>query len=87
MSEVAEPNTAQTRPGESLPAVVEKNRAVSLVVPFERVRHLLVRYPPPRRPNRNRPIQQADAALQQELDAWEAASDETLERFDDGLPE
>jgi len=87
MSEVAEPSIAQTRPGESLPAVVEKNRSVSLLVPFEKVRHLLVKYPPPRRPNRNRPILQADSALQQELDAWEAASDETLGGFEDSLPE
>jgi hypothetical protein len=86
MSETAVRNIAQTEPGQSIPAVAE-NEAVSFLAPFEMVRHLLANCPAPRRPNRNRPIQQVDPALQEEFGAWEAASDETLEKFENSMPE
>jgi len=80
--------TAQaiTKPGQPLPPIPD-DCAVSFVAPFDSVKHLLSNYPPPPRPNRNRPIQRPDAELSEELRAWDAASDEALKQFEDRLPE
>lgn len=86
MSETIVRGVAVTRTGQALPRI-EKNQAVSFLIPFAAVKHLLVGYPAPRRPNRNRPINVADSELRRELDAWETASDEALEIFEDDLPE
>jgi len=52
-------------------------------MPFEKVRELVESSPAPRRPNRNKPIHDS---LALELEAWEAASDEALEKCDKEFP-
>ena len=86
MSDVIEHTIALTQPSKGAPPVA-KDRAISLLVPFAKVRHLLVKYPPPKRPNRNRPVNLTDPELRRELEAWEAASDEALRAMEDDLPE
>ena len=86
MSELIVKTTATTLPSEGAPGVA-RDRAISLCVPFAEVRHLLVKYPPPRRPNRNRPVNLTDPELRRELEAWDAASDEALRAMEDDLPE
>jgi hypothetical protein len=86
MSEVIERTTVTTQPSRGAPQVAE-DRAISLLVPFAEVKHLLASYPPPRRPNRNRPVNLPDPELRRELEAWEAASDEALQAMEDDLPE
>ena len=86
MSEAIVHNIAETRPAQKLPQV-KANQAVSCLAPFETIRHLLADSPPPRRPNRNRPVGIVDSALREELDAWDAASDEALNRLETELPE
>jgi len=86
MSSVEVPNVADKRSGQPLPHI-EKNQAVSLLVPFSLVEHLLVGQPAPRRPNRNRPILVNDPQLCEELNAWDAASDEAFEAMENDLPE
>ena len=86
MSEAIVHNIAKTRPEQKIPQA-KADQAVSCLAPFETVRHLLVDSPPPRRPNRNRPISIVDSALREELDAWDAASDEALGTLETGLPE
>ena len=82
MSETIEQPTATTQPSQGAPEVA-KNRAISLLVPFAKVKDLLASYPPPKRPNRNHPVGFGDPALRKELDAWEAASDEALRIVED----
>ena len=79
-----EVHVADKRTGQPLPRI-EKNQAVSLLVPFPIVKHLLVGRPAPKRPNRNRPIVVDDPQLREELDAWEAASNEALGAAEEGL--
>ena len=55
-------------------------------VEFSSVKHLLSDKPL-RRPNRTKPLYDEDKELQNELDAWEAASDEALEQCEDSLSE
>jgi hypothetical protein len=86
MGEVIEQTIAVTQPSKGAPPVA-KHRAISLLVPFAKVKHLLAKYPPPKRPNRNRPVNLVDPELRRELEAWEAASDEAFEIFEDDLPE
>ena len=86
MRKTTPPHRATTQPGQALPPIAD-DCAVSFLAPFESVKHLLSRYPPPGRPNRNRPVHEVDLQLREELDAWEAASDETLDTFENGLPE
>ena len=43
------------------------------------IKHLLEGHVAPKRPNRVSPIHSEESALQAELDAWEAASDEAFE--------
>ena len=86
MSETVVRDVAVTKPSQAPPRI-KKNEAVSFLVPFEAIKHLLVGQRPPRRPNRNRPMHVNDPQLQKELDAWEAASDEALEAMEDDLPE
>jgi hypothetical protein len=50
----------KTVPAQQVPSI-EPNRAVSLLIPFEVVRRLVEGHPSPRRPNRNRPINQPDS--------------------------
>lgn len=83
MSSTEVRDVADKRTGQPLPRI-EKNEAVSLLIPFPVVKHLLVGRPAPRRPNRNRPIVVDDPLLRQELDAWEAASDEALGAAEEG---
>jgi hypothetical protein len=60
---------------------VDLPRAVSCSIDFEVVRDKLAKYPPPRRPNRNRPIHAPDDT-ERELSAWDAASDEAWTSID-----
>jgi len=53
--------------------------AMNTSMPFAEIKHLLEGYTAPKRPNRVRPIHNVEPALQGELDAWEAASDEIKE--------
>lgn len=77
---------ADRRTGQPIPRI-EKNQAVSLLIPFPRVKHLLAGQPAPRRPNRNRPIVVDDPRLYEELSAWDAASDEDFRAMEGDLPE
>jgi hypothetical protein len=86
MSSIEVREVADKRTGQPLPRI-EKNQAISLLVPFPVVKHLLVGQPAPRRPNRNRPILIDDPQLREELDAWEAASDEAFQGVEEGLVE
>jgi len=86
MSETTEAGLAKTQPGQALPRI-EENEAVSFLPPFRKVRELIAGYPAPRRPNRSRPMHEPDLLLSEELAAWDAASDEALEGFEDSLPE
>ena len=86
MSKIIGQGAATTQPSKGAPEVA-RDRAISLLVPFAEVKQLLVKYPPPKRPNRNRPINLADPELRREFEAWEAASDEALRVMEDGLPE
>ena len=56
--------TTETRPGQRV-AEPEKFRAITAVVDFEKVKHVLEKSPPPRRPNRNRPINGVQATENQ----------------------
>jgi hypothetical protein len=56
----------------TLPSIAQ---GVTRLVPFEVVKELLENSPPPRRPNRNRPIHDG-GDLNAELAAWDRASDE-----------
>ncbi len=84
MSSTIVRSIATKRSGQALPRI-DKNQAVSLVASFDKVKPLLEGYPPPKRPNRNRPVASDDRQLQCELDAWELASDEALQSLDDSL--
>ena len=86
MSEAVVRNVAETRPAQKIPEV-KANQAVSCLVPFKTIKHLLAGSPPPRRPNRNHPVGVVDSGLREELDAWDAASDEALNRLETELPE
>ena len=86
MSEATIRGVAETHPGQDAPPV-EEGQAVSLLAPFQLVRGIISKYPPPRRPNRNRPIIEADPELREEINDWEAASDEAFEGFENSLPE
>ena len=86
MSEAIVHDIAKTRPEPKIPQV-KADQAVSCLAPFETIRHLLVESSPPRRPNRNRPVSIVDSALREELDAWDAASDEALRSLETDLPE
>jgi hypothetical protein len=86
MSEITEQATGITQPSKGAPTV-PKDRAISLLVPLAKVRDLLGKYPPPKRPNRNRPVNLTAPELRRELEAREAASDEALQAMEDDLPE
>jgi hypothetical protein len=86
MSETTEQATGITQPSEGTPRV-PKDRAISFLVPFAKVKNLLSKYPAPKRPNRNRPVNLTDLQLRRELEAWDAASDEALQAMEDDLPE
>lgn len=86
MSEAIVHSIAETRPAQKIPQP-KANQAVSCLARFETIKHLLVGSSPPRRPNRNRPVSIVDPALREELDAWDAASDEALDRLETELPE
>ena len=86
MSEAIVRNIAETRPAQKVPQI-KANQAVSCLAPFETIRRLLADSPPPRRPNRNRPVRIVDSELRKELDAWDAASAEALNGLETKLPE
>jgi len=86
MSDIIVRDVAVTKTGQALP-LIAKNQAVSFRASFPAVKHLLVGWPAPRRPNRNRPANATDPQLGEELEAWEAASDEALRAMEDDLPE
>jgi len=86
MSDTIVHGRAETRPAQEAP-MVERNQAISISAPFPLVRGILSQYPPPRRPNRNHPLFEVDRELREEMNAWEAASDEALEGFENSLPE
>ena len=77
MSSTEVRDVADNRSGQPLPRI-EKNQAVSLSFPFPAIKHLLIGQLAPRRPNRTKPIAVDDPQLREELDAWEAASDEAF---------
>ena len=82
MGETIVQDVAATRSGQAIPRI-EKNQAVSFLVPFAAVKQLLVGYPAPGRPNRKQPVNVVDPELREELDAWEAASDEAFESLEE----
>lgn len=86
MSDTEVLDVADKRSGQPLPHI-EKNQAVSLLIPFQAVKHLLAGQPAPRRPNRTRPIHEDDQHLREELAAWDAASDEAYQAMEDNLAE
>lgn len=53
--------------------------------PFEEIKDAIESATPPRRPNRNKAIHYC--GWSDELDAWDAASDEALTAFEDPLEE
>jgi hypothetical protein len=77
---------AVKKSGQSLPRVA-KDQAVSFTMPFDAIKHLLQGYPAPKRPNRTGPVQPDDPELREELEAWEAASDEAFEAAESDSPE
>lgn len=81
MNKTVVKDVARTCPGMSMPDIKQlpPNEAVSSLAPFRTIKHLLEQSPPPRRPNRNRPI----SDLQHEMDAWDAASEESWAMLDD----
>ena len=81
MSNVIVREVAVKKCGQAPPRV-EKNQAVSFLVPFSQVRHLIEGYPAPRRPNRVRPAIVDDPELRDEFNAWDAASDEAFEAME-----
>ena len=91
-------NVAVTWPSQDAPCLDAKKDiaadenihiAVSCSPAFDAVRSMLEESRPPRRPNRNRPVVdvEVDPGLRDELDAWDAASNEALERFEGRLSE
>jgi len=86
MSEAIAREVAIKKSGQA-PPHIERNQAISFLVQFDEVKHLLGQYPAPRRPNRNQPVGVDDPELHNELIAWEAASDEAFEAMEDDLPE
>ena len=57
--------------------------AVTCLLPFGTVQRLVENSPAPARPNRVQLLRPGDDEdLKNEFDAWDAASDETLERFE-----
>jgi len=88
MTDLLEKPDVQTIPGQPAePLVHARNQAISMLVPFAAIRQFVVGSPPPKRPNRASPIHVDDPDLAAELAAWDAASDEALERFEDTPPE
>jgi len=89
MSNTVVDEMAVNRSDRTFPSVEQKQakRAVSMQLPFAKVKSLLESFPSPRRPNRNRPIHVENPELQAEFDAWEAASDEAFESMEGNLPE
>ena len=63
----------------------QANVAVSRSLPYSAVKHAIVSSRPPQRPNRNRPIHGSN--LTAEFEAWDAASDESLENTERDLTE
>jgi len=86
MNELISQENVVTRPGQAIPPV-KKNIAVTLLVPFSRLKHLIIGNPQTARPNRNHPINVVDPQLSEEIAAWEAASDEALEKLEHEIPE
>jgi hypothetical protein len=70
-----------TSPGQAIPPV-KGNVAVTLLVPFSKIKHLISGNPQTARPNRNRPINVVDPQLREEIAAWDAASDQALEKLE-----
>jgi hypothetical protein len=83
ISDFIEPKV-KTRPSVAAPEI-RPNQAVSFVMSFESVKHIVASSPPLRRPNRTKPIHDPD--LMAELEAWDAASDEALENADHDMME
>ncbi len=86
MSNTVVREVAAKRSGQA-PPDIERNQAVSFVPAFSAVRELIGGYPAPERPNRNRPAILDDPQLREELDAWDAASDDALRETGADLPE
>ncbi|NQU22647.1 MAG: hypothetical protein HQ567_15330 [Candidatus Nealsonbacteria bacterium] len=78
MSEAMIRSVARTEPSQAIPQV-EASQAVSGLVPFAKVRHLLTNAPPPRRPNRTYPITPADPAVLRELQELTPSNTELIE--------
>lgn len=89
MSNTVVDELAVNKSGRTFPNVEQSqaNQAVSILLPFAKIKHLLECFPAPKRPSRIRPIHSNEAALRGELDAWEAASDEAFESMEGKLPE
>ena len=79
-------NTVRTMPSQGVPDITG-NRAVSFSADFDAVKHLISECPPQPRPNRTIPIHDDERSLQEELSAWNAASDEAFESLNDGVAE
>jgi hypothetical protein len=65
--------------------VIAPNQAVSISMPFAACKSFLEGSRPPRRPNRSKPID--DMGLQEELEAWDLASDEAFDLAESDPPE
>jgi hypothetical protein len=70
-----------TSPGQAIPPV-KRNVAVTLLVPFSKIKHLISGNSQTARPNRNHPINVVDPQLREEIAAWDAASDQALEKLE-----
>lgn len=84
MSDVIIEELAVNQSGRTFPDIEKRDpdQAISVLLPFARVKHLLKSYPAPKRPNRKQPIHNEDSALLEELAAWDAASDEAFESME-----
>ncbi|HBO43969.1 MAG TPA: hypothetical protein DD670_08565 [Planctomycetaceae bacterium] len=89
MSDAIVDEMAVGKSGRTFPEIEKEQAsvAVSIMMPFVKVKHLLAEYAPPRRPSRVRPAHTGEVTLKDELDAWEAASDDAFESMESDLSE
>ncbi len=87
MSETCVPDQVVTRPSQPIPPIGENQAVATFLASFAAIKHLLAGYSPPARPKRNRPAVILDPQLREEIEAWEAASDQAFEKLENELPE
>ena len=80
-------NTLEKKSGVVMPPPDEEPRAVSVQIPFDRIAKIIASTPPPRRPTKCSPDPLDDDLLDEEIEAWNEASDADFEKFEDDLGE